>query len=374
MDVGKGIFLVTGNDEAAIEAAAKALVAELAGTDPDPGALEIFREREDFTGGDLLGQAVSGMLAPPFLLDRKTVWLHKSTGFAAGEGGKKAAAKSADAQMLARLGEVVAGGLPPGIHVVVSGPDAEKPLGESFRKAGGQVKLCQRPDPKDRNWQQAMNALIRARAKEKGVALEPAAAECLTELLGVDTLRLDGELEKLACHAGPGRMVTVADVLLLCQGEGGEISPFALNEAVGRRDLGEAWAALQAVLEREKNPESVVLRMLGVLHGQFRTLLQVRVFMQERKLKGEAEFLRAVEGLTGEAKSEALRGGFEFVTFHPFRVKKLYEMAMRYSGQELVRAVPLLRDAWQKCVTGGASNTCVLLEELLVRLVGRKRV
>jgi DNA polymerase III delta subunit len=373
MDLGKGIFLVTGNDEAAIEAAAKSLVAELAGADPEPGALEAFREREDFSGGDLLGEALAGMQAPPFLLERKTVWLHKGSGFASGEGGKKSAAKSADAQVLARLAETVVGGLPPGIQLVVSGPAAEKALGDAFRKAGGQIKLCQRPDPKDRNWQQAMTSFIRTRARDKNVTLEPAAAECLTDVLGVDTLRLDGELEKLSCYAGPGRAVTAADVLLLCQGEGGEISPFALTEALGARDLNRVWAALQAVLEREKNPQEAVLPLLRSLYGQFRSFLQIRVFVQVRKIKGEGEFLRSVESLAGEAKAEALRDGFEFITYHPFRVKKMYAMAMQYAGQELVRSVPLLRDAYQKCVTGGVSSTQPLLEELVVRLVERKR-
>ena len=45
---------------------------------------------------------------------------------------------------------------------------------------------------------------------------------------------------------------------------------------------------------------------------------------------------------------------------------------MRLSGAELVRAIPLLRDTYQKCVTGGTSNKQVLLEDLVVRLVGKK--
>ncbi len=365
------IFLVAGNDEAAIEAEAKALVARLAGADPEPGALEAFRERDDLASGELLQQTIAALLAPPFLLEHKTVWLHKTSGFAM-EVGKKGAAKSADAQAPARLAEVVSAGLPPGIRLVVSGPGAEKTFGDAFRQAGGQVKLCQKPDPKDRNWQAAMAGLIRTRAKEKGVVLESEAVECLVDALGVDTLRLDGELEKLACHAGERKTVSASDVLMLCRGEGGEVAAFALQEAVGQRSLPAVWGELQAALEREKDPEAAVLPLLRGLHGQFRSLLQIRVFLQEHREVHSAEVLkRCAESLSGEARAEALRRGFEFVTFHPFRLQKMYPMAQRYSGTELVRAIPLLRDAYQKCVTGGASNKQVLLEDLVVRLVGK---
>ena len=370
-----GIWLVTGNDEAAIEAAAKALVAKLAGADPEPGALEIFREREEQKESELLQEVVAGLLSPPFLLDRKTVWLHKASGFAAEAGGKKssgrAAAKASAVPPAARLAELVEAGLPPGIQVVVSGTGAEPLLGAAFRKAG-QVQVCQKPDPKDRNWQASMAAFIRTRAADKKVVLEPAAVACLVDVLGVDTLRLDGELEKLACYIGAaGKSVKPADVLLLCQGEGGEAAAFALQEAVGQRRLPLVWAELQAALEREKDPESAVLPLLRALYGQFRSLLQVRVFLQEhREIRSENDLKRCAESLSGEARAEVLRRGFEFVTYHPFRVQKMHAMALKYSGKELVQAIPLLRDAYWKCISGGAASKQILLEDTVVRLIG----
>ena len=371
-----GIWLVTGNDEAAIEAAAKVLVAKLAGADPEPGALELFREREDQKESELIQEVIAGLLSPPFLLDRKTVWLHKTGGFAA-ETGKKSsgrgAAKASAAPPAARIAELVEAGLPPGIQVVVSGPGAEPLLGAAFRKAG-QVQVCQKPDPKDRNWQASMASFIRARAVDKKLTLTPAAVNCLVDVLGVDTLRLDGELEKLACYIGDsGRAVTPTEVLLLCPGDGGEVAAFALQEAIGERSLPRVWAELQAALEREKDPEGAVLMMLRGLYGQFRSLLQVRVFLQEhREIRSENDLKRCTESLSGEAKADVLQRGFEFITYHPFRVQKMYAMALKYSGKELVQAIPLLRDAYWKCISGGTANKQILLEDTVVRLIGGK--
>ncbi len=368
--MGTQLFLVTGNDDAGIDTAARRIVTRVAGETPDPMALEVFRQRDDLSEAELIHEVVLAILSPPFLGGIKTIWWHWAPGFA-GEG---KAGKAAEVQARRRLVEVLAAGLPPGLVVVISGPDADpaRDLGRVCAEQG-EVIDCHRPDiNKDKNWRGQMSMIVQQRARAKGLALATEAVEYLVDVLGTDTGRVETELEKLVCYLGAGASsVPLARVTEICQGDG-EVNHFAFEDAVGNRQMGESLSVVNTLFARLKDSERdrTVISLLKAIAGRLESLLQIRVFMQERRDLRSPEAVRGcLARFSDEEKAKALRQGFEFVALHPYRLQRMLPQAVNFTGAELVRALPLIRDAYWKCVSGGVANKRVLLEDVLVRIL-----
>jgi DNA polymerase III delta subunit len=95
--------------------------------------------------------------------------------------------------------------------------------------------------------QDAVDRLM-AEARERGLKITPDAAHKLVEAVGVDTLTLVTELEKVSFYQ-PGQPITAAIVELLC---GQSDNRFAmLEEWVYQRDRAKVFAILGEVLLRE---------------------------------------------------------------------------------------------------------------------------
>lgn len=364
--MGKNVTLITGDDLATIEALAKQRITQVAGEDPDPFSLDIVRERDDLTAAETLKQLIGSVLSPPFFGGHKTVWLQSFSAFDS-EGSKTSTGPIAVA--FHRLAEIILGGLSEDIVLVMSGPgvDQRKALFKAC-KAEGEIILCPKPNVRDRQWQAKMALLLRSAAAAKGLDLTEDVSSYLVAALGTDTGRIDGELEKLVCYCGGAdHPITLEAAQEVCHAEGEAIS-WALRDALGNRDGKEALRLVDVLLRREKDPDGAVLGLLLQVANGFRHLLQVRVFMQAKRIRNAGQVRNAVQGLTDEERSSYLDDGLEVVSFHPFRVGTLAPQAMNYSGQELVHAIVEFRDACWKCVSSSLRKR-VVLEEMIVSLV-----
>ncbi len=364
------ILLVTGTDGPGIEEAARAAVRHLTGDNPPAESLEIFRERLDLSPVELLTGATQAILSPPFLGGDKTVWLHLDGGFPT-EGAAKGRAENA-AAALRRLAEALDAGLPASISLVLSGTqDRKTPLQRlpaAVEKAGGRVRLLNRPEFGNFGWERDMAAIIRRRAAEKKMDLPEDVVEYLLDILGTDTGRLSAELEKLLCHAGgPGQPVTLANAQAVCLGDG-EANDWTLLDALRTRNHQLIWAELGSRLAREKDPDSAVLRLLGLLSREFSAMLQLQVFAQTRGLRSARDAEFAIGRLTPEEKAALLRKGFTFLGMNSFPLKKLMPSLGTWSGRDLVRLIPAVRDAWWAVVSGAASDKRTVLESVLLQL------
>jgi len=190
----------------------------------------------------------------------------------------------------------------------------------------------------------------------------------LVEALGTDTGRIEGELEKLICYCGgTGQGISLAAAQEICCSQGEAVS-WALRDAVGARDLDAALGLIEVLLQREKDPEGAVLGLVSQVASQFRQMLQLRVFMQTRKLRSVADCTARAEALTESEREECVAQGIEVVRLHPFRLKVLARQALSYNGTELTAAVIAARDTYWRCVSSAVGKR-VLLEELLMRLL-----
>lgn len=167
----------------------------------------------------------------------------------------------------------------------------------------GIVVECSLPDPKD------MPFWIRRQCKEKGGEIENSASVMLVEYVGNDTLRAGHELDKLIAYAGEGASIRAEDVVLLtAQDQEGDI--FALVDALGERNGKKAME--QFLLLTDK---SDVMELTGMIHRQFRLLIQAREVIDEGG---------RVDTVQNELK------------VMNFIAKKLYQQAQRFSLAQLV--------------------------------------
>lgn len=364
-DTQPNVFLVTGDDPAMIAAETAKVIRRVAGDNPDPFCLDILREREGVALADLVRQAVRAVLSPPFLGGHKTVWLKEFSGF--GADSASATPKTPEAAALRELAAQIVKGLPADIVLVMDGPgaDLEKPLAKACA-ARGKVIACDRPKLRNRDWRSEMRGLIERRAADKGASLPAEVVDYLTDVIGTDTGRIEGELEKLICYAGgPGQPISREAAEQLCVGQGEEL-PWALTNALGRRDVGEALRTIRVLLEEGRDDGQGARALLGQMARFYRELLQMKVFMAERGLRSPQAVVGALQRLSSEEKERYREEGLGVVTGNAFRGRPLAEQAGAYSGPELIAALRGLRDAYLRCVTSGVPER-VALEDMVIR-------
>ncbi|MCP9859709.1 MULTISPECIES: DNA polymerase III subunit delta [unclassified Cyanobium] len=111
---------------------------------------------------------------------------------------------------------------------------------------------------------------VESAARERGLALAPAAAEALAEAIGSDGLRLASELEKLALHTGSAAGPITAEAVAALIG-GQVTSSLAVGDALLAQRPAEAIALVEALLEANEP----ALRIVAALASQIRGWLWV---------------------------------------------------------------------------------------------------
>lgn len=108
-----------------------------------------------------------------------------------------------------------------------------------------------------------MENWISAKVAEGGLSMTPSARRLLLDLTGRSMWRASNEIEKLVVNAGDRKEITDEDVTALVGGPV-ERSPFALTDAVAKRDRSAAASVAADMLERGEAP----VAMAGLLTWQ----------------------------------------------------------------------------------------------------------
>ena len=155
-----------------------------------------------------------------------------------------------------------------------------------------------------------------------GIKIDPAVSRMLVDLVGDDLVELAGEVEKLAAWAN-GDSIGEREVELLVAPRG-EIPPFAMTDAWGRRDVAGVLEASERLLARAGGPARDSLpRIVGLLTSHV-----VRV--------AECQSL-AAEGVSPREAAERLKK-------NRFYVEKLFEQAANFTPDELRDAIVRLAE------------------------------
>ena len=365
-DESENLYIITGDDAAAIAVTAEKVVDKLTGGDRNPFAVDVIRENDDTSVAETLHQVIRSVKSPSFLGGAKTVWLQNFEQFPA-EGTQKS--KTAEAIAFQELCAVIGDGLPPGINLVLSGPDCDqrKALFRTCKEHGRPV-VCKKPDMRQQDWQEQVDKRIRAVCAEKDIKLTDTALNYFVDIIGADSARIEPELEKLLCYCGgPGSTVTLQDAQAVCTGDS-EAAAWALQEPLGKRDQSEALRMIDKLVQQSRTPEKAARGLLTQTANFYRQLLQIRVLMQSLKVRDPQTLQRRVKSISAERKDTIREKGLDVISMHPYRLFKLAQLAVNYSGPELVKAIRLLRDAHWKCITSSTADRTIL-EQTVLQLI-----
>jgi DNA polymerase-3 subunit delta len=251
-----GLTVLSGDDLYHLDAAQRELLETLVPEDESDFALSLFgSERVD------VATVVSAARSVGMFASRRVVFVR-------------------DAAMLdgepAAIAEYAAAP-PPGSHLLVRAPalDKRRKLHKTLA-ASGQLLLFAAPDGFDAR---RLVEDVAALARERQVALEPAAAELLAQLHGTDLYRVAGELEKIRAWAGDSREPLGVDTVREVASGGGAISGWEVADAVVLRDRKRALAAARRLVDGGEEP----LRILGGLAWRARLLIQAKALQAARK-------------------------------------------------------------------------------------------
>ena len=216
-------------------------------------------------------EADASFSTPPFLDPKKVTWW-KNVHFLPG-GGKKGAAEEVKAALEKLAAKLAASPLPENQHFILSGPHLLKtsifaktlaPVAEMVVFAAGKP------------WEAARNAVVRVidMAGEVGLKFAPGVAEKFVSVVGADARSLMSELGKMRDYlGGESSEITAADVeSVTSPGFGVEAEVWDVTDAIGRRDLAAALAALRK-FELENG---FAVFMTGIIEKFFRQLIDVK--------------------------------------------------------------------------------------------------
>ena len=190
---------------------------------------------------------------------------------------------------------------------------------------------------------------VRSQLRGRGVEVAPGTARALIELVGDDMRELACEVDKLATWSGGEKIGEQELEMLVCPR--GDVAPFGLTDAWGRRDVAGALAAYELLLERASESRSALLaRLAALVASHIGRVAACHRFAQQ--------------GLG--AREAATRLGI-----HPYAAEKAVAQARNFTEIELRRAIVRLA-ALDLALKGGSRLPAELeFERALIDLTRR---
>ena len=181
--------------------------------------------------------------------------------------------------------------------------DLSKPILVACKKIGRVRKFVAFDNDQPIEW-------IRHRARGKGLQIPKNVAIELIQLVGNNLNDLDHELEKLALLLGAGSMVKPNELGKFVRGHK-HYSIYTLCESISKKELSRSLEFLETYLK--ENPRDGI-KLFGILTSQFRRLLLVKYFLNERLSETEI---------------------FSKLRIHPFIGRQLFSNAKGFTVTEL---------------------------------------
>ena len=358
------LHLVTGNDEARIKNKAKSLASDLSGASDDPFAMEIISSQDSEASEEIIKRFILSYLSPPFF-GEKTIWLNHFQNFSQ----ENASSKNPIPTELRNLLEHLKNSPADNIKVIISGPDCDKRKSlYKFFASQGQIHHFDKPEKKNRNWQNDMNRIIKEHAAKKQLSLNHQSLDYIITCIGNDTQKVEPVLETLWCYTGGQGQVTLQQARSILSGNEAA-DAWVFSNALSKRNLKEALQSVDVLLNREKDPESIVSRLILQASTLFQNFIQAKLLVQNLKIKHPSALESTIKNLNPEELS-ILKKTFPIASFHPYRLKLIVEDSTRYSNRETLDAVDAINSAVQKLFKSTSSKR-IVLESLTHRLISK---
>jgi DNA polymerase-3 subunit delta len=256
------IHMLWGDDEAARSRAVDTLIRQLT----DPAWQSINLSRLDGNDASQAAQALEEARTPPFGGGDRVVVLQRSP-----------FCNQCPAELAEQL-EAALPLIPESCHLLLvnsAKPDARLRTTKALQKLVKAGKAHEQSFQLPAIWDEAGQIeLVQRTARELGLALEPAAAEALSEAIGSDSARLASELGKLALYVG-AKPITAAAVEALVGSQA--TNALQVGDALLAGQPAEAVALVDALLTANEP----ALRIVATLCGQIRGWLWVSLLDQQ---------------------------------------------------------------------------------------------
>ncbi len=359
-----GLFLICGDDDYLVEAAARERIEGLVPAADRALGTEIVDGRAET--GDEAQRAVDACMesvqTPGFFGSTKVTWLRDARFLTGGGRVSESAAAKASVE---KLTDWLKTGLLEGQTLVVT---AGKVLRSSVF-----FKTCQKQGEVSdfgggfKNWEleklaeQRLDALL----SKAGLDIDDAARKEFLNRVGFDTRTLVQEVEKLRLYLGGSGLVTVNDVREITS-IGREAEAWDLLDAFGERNA----FALLGTLKRLSGQKGIGVMLAAMLEKSVRELLVLReAYDRKWVYGGKGGACGWSASLAPEAK--ALLGALPVnpTTLNAWAMKKKLPHALNYTVQELRVARFRVLELRERLVSTGLPEM-FLLETTLLRIIG----
>ncbi|MCQ2377923.1 MAG: DNA polymerase III subunit delta [Victivallaceae bacterium] len=354
------LFIFTGDDDFERKRRAKALILKLSGlpadAEPEENAeLEVIAgDADDAKAAAVAGRFLDALRTPPFLTERKLLWMRHYPDLDLFNG---------ENEPFASVAALLAETLPPEVTVVVDGPgfDQRKQFARKVKNAGARVDVCGGSGRvSDKNWAENRRNLIRDFIRREGRRIDDEAMQFLVEAIGGDTGTLTHELEKLVCYAGNAPFITLEDCRAIIS-RSAETLGWEYTGALLDGNGARALTLLHRLLVKKGDE----LKVLAMVSREFKQMVQTHLAM--RRLHVERINPRMFDAVPEDVR--AAEADNFLLAMHPYRAFKLCEAAMRRPAEKLAENLVSLRDSAKKMVTGG--DPLFVLEQLTLDLARR---
>ena len=359
------IHFVSGSDEAAVKKTASELAANLA-----PGAdafgLEVIDGAVETVDPSIsrIRETTQALSTLPFLGGTKLVWL-KSASFLADT---VAGRSEAVIEELEHLCDLVESGLPDGVTFLMSAPAADKRRSAYKRltKAGNTL-LCDKPSLGFGAGEEEVVTWTAQQLRSRGIKISHDAVEMLAARIGLETVQLHSELDKLEVSLGTGHEITAEDIRELVPATR-ESGIFDLGNAISARNLPLALETLEHLFHQGEKGVGI---LLASIVPTTRNLLLAKSLLVRHKLHPPAEaqfFARDLSRLQPHESDHLPRK--KDGTLNTYGLGLAAKHSVHYTLDELLHAFQGCAEANQKLVTSQGSES-VVLTRLLVGLMQR---
>lgn len=354
------LYIISGDDDFARKRHARDTAAQLC-NNPEPEndeCVEIIPgDSAALKVDDLAALFVEALRTPPFLCERKIIWMRHHPDLEKLTADKPSAA-------YAELFSLLSAPLPPEIDVLIDGPglDRRRARAKELKNAGAKMEICTAVRASDKAAVENRREVIDNFVRSTGKHLAPDARQYLLEVIGGDSGTLANELEKLNCYTGNAPEITLDDCLAIISRTTEALS-WEFTSAVVENNRAKALLTLAKLMSQKEN--GMEIRMLSGLSSEYQKLIQTRLAMKQLKVSRANP--NSFSALPPEIKEQFPDN--PLLKMHPFRAFKTCEAAMRFSGNELAEKLTFIRDAYRALVSGGGDSR-ILLEQLITKLCG----
>lgn len=310
-------------------------------------------------------ETIQALLTLPFLGGSKVVWLKNASFLADSVTGRSEGVLGA----LEKLCEILNSGLPERVSFLLSAPLADKRR-TAFKSLSklGTTEVHDLPNLGFRGDDEAIVEWMTSRVREHDLQLDSDAIEILAARVGLDTLQLESELDKLETAFGKARPVSSADVrVLVPQTRAGGI--FDLSEAVARRHLPLALDTLDQLFRQGERGIGI---LLAAIVPTIRNLLLVKDLLVRHKIPPPAQphfFAATLKRLPAEATSHLPRKKDGTINTYPLGIAAIN--GAHFLPAELEEGFAACAAANQQLLSGTLTDE-VILARLLIQLLSRK--